>query len=425
MAAADQSGPWAYLADDVLYEIVRRIPCEVDRLHAGRVCHSWRAALAKLNLPAPHPLLPWLVLLEDDDEHGLTFSCVLSECRTHPFFLPHAARRARYFGSFDGAWLFLAVDGQGAQDQDHVLVNLNNFQYLDLPNAIFPFDWIDLENITIAATTLSRPPTEQGCIVAEAEQPVWLWPPKEVEDLLCHNADFLFLTGEEHIRVCPEPAIFHEAHHVQIQWRFQPRPRGDDDDEQVLARYLVESRGSLLMVVRLTSGRQHLQTSAFRVFQKEDLSLDDVKQDELFDNTGVQAGSYEASGRYPGMEGVYFLDDRSFHETSMEFNDRAYHCCDNGKWSVAPDLLVKRCFPERGLPDYSPPKSGPYKRWARKLGQAGAEADFHGKQAARSALARDLGFQKQNGIRLTFVSQHLNRRLPRGVPVSCHSPKSP
>uniref|UniRef100_A0A0E0DU80 KIB1-4 beta-propeller domain-containing protein n=1 Tax=Oryza meridionalis TaxID=40149 RepID=A0A0E0DU80_9ORYZ len=152
-------------------------------------------------------------------EHGLTFSCALSGWRrTHPFFLLQAVRRARCFGSYDGAWLFLAVDGQGPRSEDHVLVNLKNFQYIDLPNATFHFDWIDPKNVDIVAATLSRAPTEQGCIVAgiinsflshhqiafwhmgdrlfsEAEQTVWLSPLEQVEDLLYLDEDFLLLDG--------------------------------------------------------------------------------------------------------------------------------------------------------------------------------------------------------------------------------------
>uniref|UniRef100_A0A0E0B8Z2 KIB1-4 beta-propeller domain-containing protein n=1 Tax=Oryza glumipatula TaxID=40148 RepID=A0A0E0B8Z2_9ORYZ len=163
--------------------------------------------------------------------------------------LPSPAPSATY----DGAWLFLTVDGHGPRGLDHVLVNLNNFEYIDLPSAIFHFDCMDPENVDIIAATLSRAPTEQGCIVAdrvfsEAEQTVWLSPLEQVEDLLYLDEDFLFLTKEEHIRVCPELTIFHESPE-RILWRFQPRRRRDDDEEeeQVLARYLMESRGSLLM----------------------------------------------------------------------------------------------------------------------------------------------------------------------------------
>uniref|UniRef100_A0A0E0IQJ8 Uncharacterized protein n=1 Tax=Oryza nivara TaxID=4536 RepID=A0A0E0IQJ8_ORYNI len=153
----------------------------------SRACCSWRVALTKTEPPAPTPppALPWL-LPKVDGEHGLTFSCALSGWRrTHPFFLPHAPRCASYFGSYDGAWLFLALTDR---------------------------------------------------VFSEAEQTVWLSPLEQVEDLLYLDEDFLFLTKEEHIRVCPELTIFHE-YPERILWRFQPRRRRDDDEEeeQVLA----------------------------------------------------------------------------------------------------------------------------------------------------------------------------------------------
>uniref|UniRef100_A0A0E0DU81 Uncharacterized protein n=1 Tax=Oryza meridionalis TaxID=40149 RepID=A0A0E0DU81_9ORYZ len=54
------------------------------------------------------------------------------------------------------------------------------------------------------------------------------------------------------------------------------------------------------------------------------------------------------------MEGVYFLDDRSFVEAAIgDAPKLPYRCSDNGKWSKSPSLSqgqVERCFPERGQP---------------------------------------------------------------------------
>ncbi|XP_006655534.1 uncharacterized protein LOC102713913 [Oryza brachyantha] len=392
--AADQSAGWANLPDKVVHEIYRRIPCEVDRHHAGRVCLSWRVALAKLKPPVPPAPLPWLLLPEADGEHRPTFSCVLRGWRsTHPFFLPIGARRARYFGSYNGVWLFLAVDvlqGDG-KAEDHLLINLHSFQFVDLPNAMrVPIYQADqgLQNIAIVAAALSRPPTERGCVVAGiielAHSPParrvafwrmgdrvvprhpWAeWPPEEVEDLLYTTGAFIFLTKKEDIRVCREPAIHKDF--VQLQLNLQSlvlfRPRGRDG-QMVLGRYLVHSRRDVLLVVRLAAPLPYDQAAVeFRVFESKKYvqgkytrmwnALSGLDGRILFVGRGCSR-SYEEADGYPGMEGVYFLDDHSSRRPIVHGPRHACRCSDNGKWSEA-SLRIDRCFPERAWSKCSPP----------------------------------------------------------------------
>ncbi|XP_052156936.1 uncharacterized protein LOC127774690 [Oryza glaberrima] len=415
---------WAAADDDVLHEVARRIPCELDRRHMSRVCNSWRVALAKLEAPAPPPPLPWLALPESDDGLPATVSCILSGCRAHAFSVLQGAHGARYFGSYDGGWLFIAVGGQ-ARRQALLNLKIDGFQTLDLPNlarvnSVYPNEVNpngDRE-MAIVAATLSCQPTEQGCIVAgiiesspnlvavghvtrsiafwrmgdqvvlpvfwalEKDNPLmWL---EEVEDLLCHNGAFHFLTRVEDVLACEEPPVFYRDSVSLVPVNMFFLPRVHDEDETVLARYLVGSGKKLLMVVRLASGRgQRRTTSAFRVFQKEkfntveedepsqnrsahfeyywsELDLDELDGRMLFVGRGCSR-SYEAGdGRYPGMgEGVYFLDDPSIHQMiSGDAPKQPYLCSDNGKWSKAPtdpQGQVERCFPERGPSIHSPP----------------------------------------------------------------------
>ncbi|KAF0927029.1 hypothetical protein E2562_029252 [Oryza meyeriana var. granulata] len=67
--------------------------------------------------------------------------------------------------------------------------------------------------------------------------------------------------------------------------------------------------------------------------------------------------SYEAAGQYPGHEGVYFLDDRSFRNTAIlcANAEQEFPCSDNGKWSEEEPPQIERCFLELGLSNYSPP----------------------------------------------------------------------
>uniref|UniRef100_A0A0E0MLU0 KIB1-4 beta-propeller domain-containing protein n=1 Tax=Oryza punctata TaxID=4537 RepID=A0A0E0MLU0_ORYPU len=357
------------------------------------LCSSWRDAL--LLLEPPPPPLPRLVLPEAD---GPAFYCVPSGCLPHRFVVPHAALHARCFGSYDGAWLFHAVE----QAANHVLLNLITHQQLNLPNLlrvpslVLPGLTFEFE-VAIVAATLSRRPTDQGCVGAgiicfhrkpldsrhiafwrmgdeafsESFQSAGIGRELELEvvDLLYggHGGGaFLFLTRGENIRVFRQP-IF-PLRDMQTALLYFER-RGDDDDDDgwpVIDRYLVESREKLLMVVRLRDpqpGRS--STTAFRVFQREDqlfisywTKLPDLDGRMLFVGRGCSR-SYEAADGYPGMEGVYFLDDRSFHDPMVVFMNAAeqqYPCSDNGRWSGAPPPAeVERCFPEQGPSNYSPP----------------------------------------------------------------------
>uniref|UniRef100_A0A0E0LM56 F-box domain-containing protein n=1 Tax=Oryza punctata TaxID=4537 RepID=A0A0E0LM56_ORYPU len=70
---------WACLPFDLLCEITRRIPCEVDRVSLQRVCRSWRAFAMELealplSLPPPSKL-PWLLLPSSVEPNS---SCLLS-----------------------------------------------------------------------------------------------------------------------------------------------------------------------------------------------------------------------------------------------------------------------------------------------------------------------------------------------------------
>ncbi|EAY82915.1 hypothetical protein OsI_38130 [Oryza sativa Indica Group] len=123
--------------------------------------------------------------------------------------------------------------------------------------------------------------------------------PEVVEDLLYsgHGAGaFLFLTNGEHIREFPQPIFPPPGTAKRVRNELYFKPRGDDGGggRPVLARYLVESRDELLMVVRLgtrkscTAGPRRgrsqspppppppTPTSAFQVFQREDQKVKSI-----------------------------------------------------------------------------------------------------------------------------------------------------
>ncbi|XP_015698571.2 uncharacterized protein LOC102707364 [Oryza brachyantha] len=382
-------------------EIVAGIRCNLDRERAGDLGGTFRAQIQLLE-PLPPPL-PWLLVPRSVGPP--VFHCVLSNWSTHRYFLVDSAHAARFFGSYDGNWLFVSLH----QNDQHFLLNLERpYLRIDLPNKclrrfqVRPFHYPQIlveDRIFIVAATFSRQPTEQGCVAAgiigyPPSSPVvdtWhigFWemgnkapvisqsfPPTnedlEVEDLLYSRGDeaFLFLTRGEHIREFRQP-IF-PLPDMKRKVRYFQR-RGGEGDGPVLARYLVESRGDLLMVVRLGTREPPSPTLAFRVFQQEVRNVINAEGEVeaehhwaelpalegriLFVGRGCSR-SYEVAHGYPGKEGIYFLDDRTFYDHRIVFRSRArrrYHCSDVGKWSGTPPQ-VRQCIPEYGPSNESSP----------------------------------------------------------------------
>ncbi|XP_062179512.1 uncharacterized protein LOC133884180 [Phragmites australis] len=380
-------------------EIVRRVPCEEDRVHMAVVCRSWHAALAKLDPPPPP--LPCLLLPSDD----LTRTyCILSGCRSHHQY--HDQVGVRYFGSYDGGYIFVALD----QTRRHRLVDLSTGGIHILPDVVCPRYHPSVQhvhNMVILAATLSSPPDDPDSVAAgivtyqrDGDGPrhrryaFWRMgagvafdtmpphnpdptdPNSAVEDVVYRNEAFHFLTHGEDIDVCA-PAFAENVNMGAVvattTRRFLPRDGGND--VFVRARYLVQSRGELLMVVRFTPHPQ-FPTSEFKVFrmigpQMPDddggggvfgypwswSQLDTLGGRMLFVGRGCSR-SYEVAS-YPGFDnGVYFSDDRSFYDEEIMFrgvNERQYPCSDNGKWSEGPPPDAEHFFPEQGPSNHSSP----------------------------------------------------------------------
>uniref|UniRef100_J3ND21 F-box domain-containing protein n=1 Tax=Oryza brachyantha TaxID=4533 RepID=J3ND21_ORYBR len=229
--------PLAKVPADIVREIVSSLRCKIDRDRARYLGETWRAQIQLLE-PVPPPL-PWLLVPRSIGPP--VFHCVLSNWRTHRYFLVHSAHTARFFGSYDGNWLFVSLQ----QNDQHILLNLERpYLRIDLPNTCLrnflvpPFQYIQIlveVRIFIVAATFSRQPTEPGCVAAgiigyppssivEGTWHIGFWemgnqapvispsfPPinedLEVEDLLYSRGDeaFLFLTRGEHIREFRQP----------------------------------------------------------------------------------------------------------------------------------------------------------------------------------------------------------------------------
>ncbi|KAF0931152.1 hypothetical protein E2562_002509 [Oryza meyeriana var. granulata] len=394
MAAPMEGPPALDVADipaDVVREIVRRLPCVADRDGAADVCRKWRAALADPMPPPPPPRpLPWLLLpsASAGSTRACCFYCGTDRCRLRHLLSP--AHGARCFGSYEGGHGHAIVHFRSREDPKRA------FRCLPLPDLLRSCRGDQrAEYMIILAATLSSVPDDNSCVAAgivmrrhliAGPRRLAFWrmgddvPVEgvmasdvlnvrdEVQDVIYYDGAFRFLTGRGFIVACV-PAFYpdgglHGTSESLLRIRQQERLRG-----QVQARYLVESRGKFLMVVRFTS-RPHLLTSHLKVFEIVEqvvnyagvdkvehcwIELDSLDGRVLFVGRGCSR-SYEVAP-YHGLslkESIYFVDD-SFSDEAMMFGnerDRHYPCNDTGKWS---DGHVQRCFPEEGASAHSSP----------------------------------------------------------------------
>lgn len=133
------------LPADLMSEIVRLFPCAKDRRTITTVCRTWRA---RAQIPPPPPALPWLLL---PSAGSTPVHCFLSDFRVrHDIGAP--PHGARYFGSHDGAWLFLAY-----QTRRHELLNLRDNSSYVLPDLVRQ-QQNDRDMVILAATLVPAGP---------------------------------------------------------------------------------------------------------------------------------------------------------------------------------------------------------------------------------------------------------------------------
>ncbi|KAL6868121.1 hypothetical protein ACP4OV_014966 [Aristida adscensionis] len=361
----------------------------------------WRAALAATP-PPPRPL-PWLLLPVPGG--GFRASCALSGGAFHDHItitLGLIPPGARFVGSHDGAWLFRVPPATRL----HRLLNLRTGNVWALPRGFRPFndDLRPSEDMVILAATLSAPPGDRDCVAAAI---VAYWPPPpdpkkpapagnvflgrrrlvlwrmgamvaldfspgrrteeefEPEDVVYHDGAFRVLTRGGDILVHtpllnPDGVGLLGAPVVLRSFR----PVSHHHLEVVLARYLVASRGEVLMVERLLDAR-HPTGHSFRVFREVGpqahggeyawSELPALGGRILFVGHGCSR-AYDAE-LYEGLEeGIYFHDDATLYEEYKEIGNadvrRTYTCNDNGRWS---SHRVTLCLARQEPSHYSPP----------------------------------------------------------------------
>ncbi|XP_015692705.2 uncharacterized protein LOC102713550 [Oryza brachyantha] len=355
------------------------------------VSRSWRTSLREPPVRPLPPQLPWLLR---PSAGGPTFSCLLSgadEDSVHRFRVPGDLRAARYFGSYDGGWLFLAY----GQNLGHTLVNLCNGRRFRLPDVVpWPTKAKEFPVIMLAAT-LSSPPsyTDDRCFGAAIvhcspymsgarHMTFWIMGDRlarltihpeivyglsdmfyeEMEDVIYHNGAFCFLSILENVLVCT-PVLHQGDLQIQEEWlRFFRQDDGCSDRPVALARYLVESRGQLLMVLKRKcdlAGWPPLVFSVFQMMRDQQVAVwipvVRLEGRMLFVGHGCSR-CYEVDA-FPGFqEGIYFLDDLHFYDVSRILRCQEYLCHDNGKYTLGQPPVVSRCFwPDQVMSNYSSP----------------------------------------------------------------------
>ncbi|XP_024314513.1 uncharacterized protein LOC112270708 [Brachypodium distachyon] len=316
---------------------------------------------------------------------------------------------ARFFGAYEGGWLFLALQ----HHRGHEIENIHNGRRILVPDSV---TWVRVEvgeeepsgaayrdpeagPMVIFAAALSSSPvgSDAPCVAAAIIQSAdtshfplmpqiafWLvedgaerhqivHAPVTLEDVAHQGGFFHFLTsGENLISIRQEQAMamgtLQEIFHL-----FQPREPVECGENEVLAgRYLVESRGELLLVVRCSvvqSTFGHGQASRFLVFQitrhlqqqrrqvatggkVEILTwtlLPGLNGRMIFLAHGCSR-SYDVAD-FPGCEeGVYYLDDTR----SLSPTFRSYLCSDNGMCPGNGDS-IRRLFQYRAASANSSP----------------------------------------------------------------------
>ncbi|KAL6845349.1 hypothetical protein ACP4OV_024844 [Aristida adscensionis] len=350
---------WSDLPSELLGIIVLNLFCLADRVNFAAVCRSWRSAAAE----APPPLqLPWLLFLRSAD--AASFLSLLAGA-TRRLSLPDGARGARLCGSHGGGWLAVTADGWRRNE----IVNIFSRARVPLPELLrVPRLGIETRLI-VRAVALSAAPTSPGCLAAAlvcgTSNLAFLRPGLDtrwlaaeaihgLQDILYHDGEalqgFHAVTSQEVVAVFAQEgapgaaALAMARRFYRMQW--SRRVPGASSAAGV-TRYLVESRGRLLMVVRHFLSAEHGdgRTSGFEVLEMEVQAQSDgghaaswVELDGGLDGRVIFLArgcsrAFEASQFGAFKEGIYFLDDTSVDISLMLSSGSSFPCSDIGRYS--------------------------------------------------------------------------------------------
>jgi hypothetical protein len=290
MAAVES---WADLPDKFLVRVSAFLSCRADRVHMAGVNRHWRAAVTGLGqspppvLPELPPQLPWLVFPSTEPP---TFYSMLGDRYHRLHGQPADVRSARYCGSGDGGWLVIAFP----PPHGHALYNLNTRDRILLPevfrspshNTEIP---LIVDFATLSASPSQGPYAVAASAVVDGRPTIAFWTPgrdswfsTEGAFNICPQDVIYFLGGFSFVFPGEQIVLFRVTHGTDGDVTIGRAERLDikqranyGDDVQAMFdaggrmnRYLVVSRGRLLMVVRYVFGNEPYERTDFlRVFQ--------------------------------------------------------------------------------------------------------------------------------------------------------------
>jgi hypothetical protein len=258
--------------------ILRYLTCVADRVYFAAVCSAWRSAAQVHKAP---PCLPWLLLPSPVAPSFLS----LHSRATRRLHLPESVRAARLCGSHEGGWVALAFD----QWRGYAAVNLCSGVRVPLPDRlrIPSARWIDTDcehHMVIRTITFSGTPSTEGCLAAahiSSASNLAFWRTgmdrhwiafrrnaDVIQDIIYYKGGFHVLSNTEDIMVYTRnvncvPLVMSSTPNP-VQKRADYKPDSLLPKPQSMSRYLVESRGKLLMIMRLFKSKRR---SEFRIFE--------------------------------------------------------------------------------------------------------------------------------------------------------------
>jgi hypothetical protein len=377
---------------EILLLIFTYLECFADLTSVAGVCKGWRNAVhvrlrASQRKEPPYRQLPWL-LQPSYDVPPSTITSFVSGTTGHRICLPEGVRRRdRYYcGSHEGGWVAVAADRRRPHYEFVNLINQASAS-IPLPNTLRSHPTRSEVVDEIRVVTLSDVPTAGSCIAAAHTvggypsiifcrphaDGHWVPPLMDTEplqDTLYHRGavyqGFYAISNMDNLYVFLPREINNGETLVmrQVIISFSPAlAMGRRVVASNITRYLVESRGKLLVVLRysgMAMGTNDLRTLHFRVFEMELNELPNGGHStawvELDDLDGriitVARGCSRAfeAAQYRGFQGgsIYFLDDAAVGTGPMY---SIFSFADLGMYSMGETKIERPGLPTPALRD--------------------------------------------------------------------------